>query len=77
MTFAEGFLFLRRMAGPPVGSAMPARHSTQYIALRGVLKHAKLAGVMSPASKRGQKLSFSSIGFDVIHGKYDVGKENR
>ena len=23
------FLFLRRMAGPPVGSAMPARHSMQ------------------------------------------------
>ena len=35
-------LFLRRMAGPPVGSAMPARHCT-HIALRGVLKHAKLA----------------------------------
>lgn len=43
-------LFLRRMAGPPLGSALPTRHSEQKTTrLKGVHQHAKLAGESSPA----------------------------
>ena len=54
------FWYLRRMTGAPVGSAMPVRFSTVTTRLKGVLKHAKLAGVMSPAPNTNIQQKFQS-----------------
>ena len=79
------FLFLRRMARPSVRCAMPPRHPNyKQLTLRVVHKHAKLAGVMSPAPKKNsiQKLNTKNSSQHILtfylgqrHGSFQGSKD--